>query len=202
MVPARPSPSSGVLGRSRTAIIAGARHVVAGVGVRRTTMVAVARRAGVSKATLYNHVRDRDDLLLLLVTECCYRAIAAAEAAGPVASERLAAAAHLIATDEVIAALRSDEAAALLPMLQVGDGPVWVAVRELARELLLAAGLGGDQDSVDLVLRWLMSYLLNPADVRGRQLAARRIGLALAGSSALQVVTADRSWIADPSLTA
>jgi AcrR family transcriptional regulator len=165
-------------------------------------MAAVARRAGVSKATLYNHVRDRDDLFLLLLADGCQRAATAAGAAGPVVSERLSAAATVIADDEVLVALRAHESALLVPILALGDGPVWLWVREQARELLTAAGLGADQDNVDALLRWLVSYVLTPGELLGRQRAARRISSALSGNTTLQVVSPDRSWSTDPSLTA
>ena len=202
MVLTRTLVSTGVLGRSRIAIIAGARQVVAGAGMRRTTMTAVARRAGISKATLYNYVRDSDDLFLLLLADGCHRAAAAARAAGPVISEQLAAAAGVIADDEVLTALRANEAQALVPMLALGDGPAWLSVRELTGELLTAAGLAAEPDSVDLVLRWLASYVLTPGDPPARQRAARRVSLALSANVTLQVVSADRIWSADPSLTA
>ena len=193
---------SGVLGRSRSSIIAGARQTVPILGIRRTTMLAVARQAGVSKATLYNHVRDKDELLLLLIADGCQRAAAAAAAAGSVASERLAAAAAVVADDEVLVALRGREPAALVPMLAIGAGPAWKSVREHTREMLTSAGLDDDHDNVDLTLRWLMSYVLTPGDADARQRAARRLVAALSGSTTLQVVSANHSWSADPSRTA
>ena len=102
----------------------------------------------------------------------------------------------------MLVALRAHESALLVPILALGDGPAWLRVREHARELLTAAGLGADQDNVDLVLRWLVSYVLTPGELLGRQRAARRISSALSGNTILQVVSADRSWSADPSLTA
>lgn len=45
-----------------------AREAILAVGVRRATLTEVARRAGVSRMTLYRHAPDRATLLLALVT--------------------------------------------------------------------------------------------------------------------------------------
>lgn len=53
---------------TREALLAAATEEFAAFGVRRTSMEGVARRAGVSRATLYAHWRSRDDLFRGLVT--------------------------------------------------------------------------------------------------------------------------------------
>ena len=71
------------------------------VGIRRTTLTDIARRAGVSRMTVYRKVDDVDTLLLAVVTREFSALVLAAEAAArelPTARERLVAtAARVIA---------------------------------------------------------------------------------------------------------
>ena len=61
--------------RARSGILDAAAELVADGGPRAVTMAAVARRAAVAKATVYNHFRDRDELLRALLA-CRARASA------------------------------------------------------------------------------------------------------------------------------
>ncbi|MDH6258379.1 TetR/AcrR family transcriptional regulator [Bradyrhizobium sp. BR13661] len=54
-------------------ILDAARELFLGLGFDTTSMDAIARQAGVSKATLYVHFDDKDDLLLALVNDECRR---------------------------------------------------------------------------------------------------------------------------------
>ncbi|MBW7971228.1 TetR/AcrR family transcriptional regulator [Bradyrhizobium sp. BR 10289] len=54
-------------------ILDGARALFLDLGFDATSMDAIARHAGVSKATLYVHFDDKDDLLLALVSDECRR---------------------------------------------------------------------------------------------------------------------------------
>ncbi|MBC9883458.1 TetR/AcrR family transcriptional regulator [Bradyrhizobium sp. INPA01-394B] len=54
-------------------ILDAARELFLDLGFDTTSMDAIARQAGVSKATLYVHFDDKDDLLLALVSDECRR---------------------------------------------------------------------------------------------------------------------------------
>jgi AcrR family transcriptional regulator len=76
------------------------RQSVLAVGVRRTTLTDVARRAGVSRMTLYRIVPDVEALILSVMTSDFAALLSAAEAA---ASRRRTARARLVAmTTEVV----------------------------------------------------------------------------------------------------
>ena len=62
-------------------VLAATREIVLAVGVRRTTLTDVARRAGVSRMTLYRLVPDVTTLILAVVTREFAALLAAAEAA-------------------------------------------------------------------------------------------------------------------------
>ncbi|MGB2839780.1 MAG: TetR family transcriptional regulator, partial [Actinomycetes bacterium] len=98
--------------RARTQILVAAADLVAAGGRRAVTMASVARTSAVAKATVYNHFRDRDEVLhaLLeseaghLVTHC---------AAAPT-DERLQAAARWLTSSPVIDGLRRHDPATLV----------------------------------------------------------------------------------------
>ena len=172
--------------RTRIALIDGARRVVAERGVRKTTMAEVAVRAGVAKATVYNHLRTKDDVLVLLVSDLLERiqdACADARANSDLGAA-LTAAASTVALDEVLVALREREPSALLPLL---DAAPWAF--PATGTLLEDCGRVHDDASVDVAHRWLMSHVLTPGDGDVRAVAAQRIAQSLPLSARLTVFT-------------
>jgi AcrR family transcriptional regulator len=77
--------SGNAMARTRSNLLDAAAHCVERYGVRRTTMGDIALKAVVAKATLYNHFRTKDDVLTALATS---RATALAQTcrASPAAS--------------------------------------------------------------------------------------------------------------------
>ena len=69
----RPAPSHGRTGRppvtSRAEILAAARQLIDRDGWEKLTIRRLAAQTGIGATTLYHHVRDKDDLLLLLLNE-------------------------------------------------------------------------------------------------------------------------------------
>ncbi len=91
--------------RSRVQILGAAAALVAESGLRGVTMAALARRARVAKATVYNHFRDRDEVLRgLLVAE---RDSLIAHCAAHRPEERCAEAARWLARHPVLHGLRT-----------------------------------------------------------------------------------------------
>ena len=54
---------------TRQALLDGARIVFAEVGVRNANMIEIADRSEVARATLYNHFRDKDELVAALIED-------------------------------------------------------------------------------------------------------------------------------------
>lgn len=88
------------------AILAATRATVLAVGVRRTTLTDVARRAGVSRMTLYRLVPDVTTLVLEVMTRDFAALLDAAEAAS---SRRRTARARIVATTVEVARRLPDE---------------------------------------------------------------------------------------------
>jgi len=188
------SRAGNAMDRGRGAALRAARTVLAERGVSRLTMSLVATRAGLAKATMYNHFRDRHDLLDALLAEEIATAGAAATslATGDLATA-LAWAATTMADHPAVGGLRRVEPARLVVLVGPGDGPHWAAARAQCSGVLRAAGRGGTPQDVALVLRWVTSHALSPGDDTSRWDEANRVAAAVrtaAGTTADTVASA------------
>jgi AcrR family transcriptional regulator len=149
--------------RARAGAIRGALETLARRGLKRLTMAEAADRGGLARATLYNHVRDKDALLSMLL-EHESQAVADAFVAAPSLEAALAEAAAMIADHPALIGIRAHEPAALVRFTVPEDG----AVRALAAASLAARGCAATDADVDLVLRWLASFVASPSDPQAR----------------------------------
>ena len=156
--------SGNAMGRTRAALLAATAECIARYGIRKTTMVDVASKSRVAKATLYNHFRTKDDVLAALVeqqvAELVGACVTAASAQGLVAG--LTECARLLADNAALRKAAQDEPALLAPLMVLGDGRGWQAARDGAAAVLTAAGTASGAAEVDLLLRWAVSQLLWP----------------------------------------
>jgi AcrR family transcriptional regulator len=122
-------------------------------------MAQVAAAAGVAKATLYNHFRTRDAVLAgLLAAEV--ETLIEAHGERPLASA-LVDAATAISEHPVRRALAQLEPAVLAGLGRVDlTVPGWQRARAAVGVLLARESRGG----TELVLRWLASFVVSPAD--------------------------------------
>ncbi len=139
--------------RARSGIIEAAAGLVADGGPGAVTMSAVARRAAVAKATVYNHFRDRHELLRALLATERERLVAHCSTAAPAA--QLDAAAAWLSESAVIAGLRNNDPRTLLDLVDAAAGDN--SVRDDVQPWC-APGV----DSVQ-ALRWLLSFVVAPA---------------------------------------
>jgi AcrR family transcriptional regulator len=164
VLPVGAPPRPGI-GRTRAVLVAGAARAFAEHGLRACTMQAVAAAAGVSKATLYNHFRTKDELVAALFAAELERLTALA-AALP-ADRALAALADELGEHPVLRRLAVAEPEALAALVDV-DG-----FAELTERLALA--LGTDEDGAGIAARWLLGVVLQPARSSARHRAAARL---------------------------
>jgi len=166
--------------RTRIGIIAGARAGIVRDGVRGVSMATVAELGGVAKATVYNHVRSKPDLLALVARDLVDRVGSAAEAA-PTLAAALKAASQAAAADEVVRAVADDEPAVVGRLLRVVDDPVFDDARLQVAALLERHGIDLDPTGVlvDLVLRWVLSTSAAPGSQQGRDSQAELLVAAM-----------------------
>jgi AcrR family transcriptional regulator len=146
------------MNRTRAALLGGAARAVEASGTK-ITMSQVAAAAGVAKATLYNHFRPRDAVLAgLLAAEV--DALIEAHAGKPLASA-LVDAATAISGHPVLRALADRDPGVLAALGRVDPAAAgWQQARAAVSEMLTRESRGAP----DLVLRWLASFILSPAD--------------------------------------
>jgi AcrR family transcriptional regulator len=146
------------MNRTRAALLDGARHAVEVSGTK-ITMAQVATAGGVAKATLYNHFRTREAVLAALVVDEV--SVIVDGCAGLPLADALAAAANALAEHPVLRSLARLEPATLAELGRIDDSAeAW----RLARSAVGAAVAAESRGGAELVLRWLASYLLTPAN--------------------------------------
>jgi AcrR family transcriptional regulator len=141
--------------RTQVAILEGTKSLIATVGLKKMSMIEIADIAQVSRATLYNHYRDKSAVISALITAEVEFMIDLANKAGTPADalEKLS---LYISTDGALSSMRIHDKEALTEMLSHAEHPLYV---ELAKCLFLAtksaAGTG-------VAMRWLMGQALQP----------------------------------------
>jgi AcrR family transcriptional regulator len=168
------------MGRARAGILEGARRALAESGPRGLTMSGVADRGGVAKATVYNHFRDRNELLAALVADTVDQLARLALAAPDLTTALADAAGAAAALPELRGAVEHDPAV-VAGLTRVGDGAGWVAGRSAVETLLARHDVDPSAARVELVLRWVTSVAVTgPAP----ESVAAEAALLVAGLSA------------------
>jgi AcrR family transcriptional regulator len=158
--------SGNAMARTRAALIEAAGECLERYGIRKTTMVDVAARSRVAKATLYNHFRTKDDLLVAYVehrvADLARTAVATASADGLV--EALTGTAAALAADPVLRRAADQEPELLAPLGRPSGSRGWELARTGVADVLTAAHVAATAAAVEVVLRWCVSQLLWPAE--------------------------------------
>ncbi len=162
--------ASNAMHRARDGAIRGALDTIARRGLRGLTMVEAADRGGVARATLYNHARDKD-ALLELVLDRETQALAQAFVAAPSLEQALADAASAIAEHPALAGIREHDAVSLSRLAASSDA----RVRRLAADSLRARGCTVSDSNLDMALRWLLSFIAAPSDRPSRAAQAQAL---------------------------
>ena len=137
------APQANTHRRTQSAILTGTKNLIATVGLAKMSMIEIADTSEVSRATLYNHYRDKESVIAALCESECARLIAIVQSAPN-------------ATDAALAHMRSHDPAPLTLALAAIDNPLW---NNLCDAL---AVISGSQVLADLALRWLVGQVLNP----------------------------------------
>ncbi|MBI3429878.1 MAG: helix-turn-helix transcriptional regulator [Actinobacteria bacterium] len=141
--------------RTRSAILEGAKSLIAAQGLQRANMVDIADTAQVSRATLYNHFRDKSSVMRALLESEVDRLLQIAD--GDLSAEEvLAFISKEISTDSAIATLRRTDPGILTQLLISFEDPLWIQIR-VALDTLL-----GDMAISAIVQRWLAAQVMQP----------------------------------------
>jgi AcrR family transcriptional regulator len=152
------------MARTRAALLLATGECLARYGVRKTTMVDVAAKSRVAKATLYNHFRTKEDLLAAYVEERVGALVAAAveTAAREGIEAALQEVVGTLAADPALRRAAQEEPALLAPLAVPGSTRTWQLARQGTAAVLDAGRASSGDGEVDLVLRWCLSQLWWP----------------------------------------
>ncbi|MEI6217242.1 MAG: helix-turn-helix domain-containing protein, partial [Actinomycetes bacterium] len=153
------------------AILAGAKEVIAKVGSYESNMLEIAEHAQVSRATVYNHFSDKDEMFLTLVESEVERLAAlAAKAATP--GDALYVMSREISIDSALARMAQTDPTDIAKLVTVTDHKIWNQIRHSLGKLF------GDGNS-GLILHWLISQIAAPLSEVDSRHQANQLAVAI-----------------------
>jgi AcrR family transcriptional regulator len=151
--------------RTRSAILEGTKYLISTVGIQRTSMIDIADTSEVSRATLYNHFRDKASVLRALLESEMDRVFFAIDSdISP--TEALAEISRQISSDPALEMMRRTDLAILTQMLTRIEDPLWQQITHGLNRLLRNEGRSG------IARLWLVGQVLQPLTAeQGREQA-------------------------------
>jgi len=118
-------------------------------------MIDIADASEVSRATLYNHYRDKNAVLEALITSEVERLVAIASKSGTPA-DALESLSREISADTALASMRKYDADLLIAMMSHAENPLYLTLARCIFEATKSeAGTG-------LAMRWLLGQITQP----------------------------------------
>ncbi len=142
--------------KSRAAIFAGAKAVIAQVGNYQSNIADIALRAQVSKATIYNQFADKAEMIEQLVESEVARLINLALSANS-REEGLYLLSKSISQDEALRRLVETDPNDIAKLVTISTHPTWVLAHQGVAKVFVA-----DTAICGLILRWLIGQIGSP----------------------------------------
>jgi AcrR family transcriptional regulator len=146
---------SGVHRRTESAILEGTKNLISRSGVAGLSMIEIADHSEVSRATLYNHFRDKDAVLAALIEAEVARIVEIATTAGTPA-DALEALSIAISTDSALDAMRRCDGALLTQMLANTHSAHYITIAQVIY------GATKSEAGTGIAMRWLIGQVLQP----------------------------------------
>jgi AcrR family transcriptional regulator len=143
----------GIHRRTESAILEGTKSLIALHGISNISMIDIADVSQVSRATLYNHFRDKDAVLYSLLSR---EIIYLFENAPKNPAELLEYFSCAISADQGLAGMRSHDPAILTKMLLRSEDKIWHAI-----DAFFLAALGSEVKA-GIAISWLIGHVLQP----------------------------------------
>ena len=142
--------------KSRAAIFAGAKAVIAEVGNYQSNIADIALRAQVSKATIYNQFADKAEMTEYLVESEVIRLTDLALAASS-RQEALNLLSIAISQDQALRKLVESDPTDIAKLVTISNHPTWVLAHQG-----IAKVFGADAAICGVILRWLIGQIPSP----------------------------------------
>ena len=165
------------LAATKSALVDSGRTLILNGGLKAVTMSAVADVSGLSRATVYNHIRSKHELLQLVFDDF-YRRLLEVARSKDSARAGLVAVSQAIAHDDVVHGIRMHNPELLVSGLQwsttFSDN---LAVDVI--EILGAWHVHADLSAAEAVIRWLSSFASVPGTDADREVGADIVAMTL-----------------------
>jgi len=159
--------------KSRVAILAGAKLVIAKVGNYQSNIADIAVSAQVAKATIYNQFADKAEMMESLVESEVIRLTELALAASS-RQEGLAILSNAISQDLALRKLVESDPSDIARLVTITNHPTWVLVHQG-----IAKVFGADSAACGVILRWLIGQIASPITEEESVAQARRLAATL-----------------------
>ena len=140
--------------RTQNAILEATKQLIATTGLKKMSMIEIADVSEVSRATLYNHYRDKDSVIRSLCESEMQRLVAIAQVA-PDATSALEQISIEVSADKALASMRRQDPDFLALALSAQNDTLWKAFSIAMGHLL-------GQEKGELATRWLIGQALHP----------------------------------------
>ena len=142
--------------KSRTAILSGAKLIIAEVGNYQSNIADIALRSQVSKATIYNQFADKAEMMECLVESEVIRLTDLALAASS-RQEALFELSTAISQDEALRKLTQSDPSDIAKLVTISNHPTWVLAHQGIAKIF-----GADSAACGVILRWLIGQIASP----------------------------------------
>ena len=159
--------------KSRVAIFAGAKAVIAQVGNYQSNIADIALSAQVSKATIYNQFADKAEMIEQLVESEVARLITLALSANS-RQEGLYFLSTSISQDEALRRLVETDPNDIAKLVTISTHPTWVLAHQGVAKVF-----GADTAICGLILRWLIGQIGSPITKEESLAQSKRLANAL-----------------------
>jgi AcrR family transcriptional regulator len=159
--------------KSRVAILAGAKLVIAKVGNYQSNIADIAVSAQVAKATIYNQFADKAEMMESLVESEVIRLTELALTASS-RQEGLALLSNAISQDLALRKLVESDPSDIARLVTITNHPTWVLVHQG-----IAKVFGADSAACGVILRWLIGQIASPITEEESVAQARRLAATL-----------------------
>lgn len=141
--------------RTEAAILEGTKELISRNGISGLSMIEIADHSEVSRATLYNHYRDKDAVLAALVASEVQRLSDLATTAGTPA-DALESLSISISSDSALAAMRTYDANVLVSAMTNTASEHYITIAQII------FGATKSQAGTGIAMRWLLGQVLQP----------------------------------------
>jgi AcrR family transcriptional regulator len=139
--------------RSEAALLTATKEIISTQGIKNLAMIDIADLSQVSRATLYNHFRDKDAVLYSLLSR---EIITLFKGAPSNPAELLEYFSCAISADSALAGMRAHDRGILTTMLLRSDDKIWHAI-----DAFFINALGSDVKA-GIAISWLLGQILQP----------------------------------------